>query len=137
MENNLSRRNFLQKGLVAVLAFHLSIRLRYLQQQKTGNEIGFGHYLWAKDWDLPTLITNCEKTGYLGVELRCDHKHGVETKLSASERADVKNVCRQRLTAWVMALILNIIVPIRLHSGRILIRPKNTSGFAKTLAPPE
>lgn len=58
--------------------------------KKAEMKLGLVTYLWAKDWDLPTLITNCEKTGYLGVELRCDHKHGVETKLSASERAEVK-----------------------------------------------
>jgi hydroxypyruvate isomerase len=58
--------------------------------KKAEMKLGLVTYLWAKDWDLPTLISNCEKTGYLGVELRCDHKHGVETKLSASERADVK-----------------------------------------------
>jgi sugar phosphate isomerase/epimerase len=58
--------------------------------KKSEMKLGLVTYLWAKDWDLPTLIANCEKTGYLGVELRCDHKHGVETKLSASERAEVK-----------------------------------------------
>jgi len=53
-------------------------------------KLGLVTYQWAKDWDLPTLIANCEKTGYLGVELRCEHAHGVETSLSASQRADVK-----------------------------------------------
>ena len=39
---------------------------------------------------MPTLIANCEKTGYLGVELRVDHAHKVETNLSANQRAEVK-----------------------------------------------
>src|SRR5690606_1586657 len=43
-----------------------------------------------KDWDLPTLIANCEKTGLLGVELRTQHAHGVETNLNAAQRAEVK-----------------------------------------------
>ena len=91
MENNLSRRNFLQKGLVAGLGLSLIDPFAvFAAAKKPEMKLGLVTYLWAKDWDLPTLITNCEKTGYLGVELRCDHKHGVETKLSASERADVK-----------------------------------------------
>lgn len=53
-------------------------------------KLGLVTYLWAKDWDLPTLISNCEKTGYLGVELRTGHAHGVETSLSASQRTEVK-----------------------------------------------
>jgi len=56
------------------------------------NRMKFGlvTYLWGKDWDLQTLITNCEKTGYHGVELRTQHAHGVEIKLNASQRNEVK-----------------------------------------------
>ncbi|HAQ18933.1 MAG TPA: xylose isomerase [Prolixibacteraceae bacterium] len=91
MENNLSRRNFLQKSLAAGLGLSLIDPFAvFAAAKKPEMRLGLVTYLWAKDWDLPTLISNCEKTGYLGVELRCDHKHGVETKLSASERADVK-----------------------------------------------
>lgn len=91
METNLSRRNFLQNSLVAGIGFSLLDPFSALAAAKKAEmKLGLVTYLWAKDWDLPTLIANCEKAGYLGVELRCDHKHGVETKLSASERADVK-----------------------------------------------
>ncbi|HEY1067669.1 MAG TPA: sugar phosphate isomerase/epimerase family protein, partial [Pirellulales bacterium] len=45
--------------------------------------------MWGAEWDLPTLLANCEKTGFAGVELRSGHKHGVEPKLSAAERAEV------------------------------------------------
>jgi len=51
---------------------------------------GLVTYLWGKDWDLPTLIGNCETSGLLGVELRTTHKHGVEPGLSSRERAEVK-----------------------------------------------
>ena len=47
-------------------------------------------YQWGKDWDLPTLIANCQKTGTQGVELRTTHKHGVEPSLNASQRREVK-----------------------------------------------
>jgi sugar phosphate isomerase/epimerase len=47
-------------------------------------------YNLAKDWDVPTIIRNCEATGFEGVELRTTHKHGVEVTLSAAERAEVR-----------------------------------------------
>jgi len=91
MEKNLSRRNFLQNSVVAGIGLSLIDPFSALASAKKSEmKLGLVTYLWAKDWDLPTLIANCEKTGYLGVELRCDHKHGVETKLTASERAEVK-----------------------------------------------
>ncbi|RKY09461.1 MAG: sugar phosphate isomerase/epimerase [Planctomycetota bacterium] len=53
-------------------------------------KLGLVTYQWGKDWDLPTLIANCEKTGYKGVELRVDHAHKVSDKLTAEERKAVK-----------------------------------------------
>lgn len=91
MEKNLSRRNFIQKSLVAGVGLSLIDPFSVMAAAKKADmKLGLVTYLWAKDWDLQTLIANCEKTGFLGVELRCDHKHGVETKLSATERAEVK-----------------------------------------------
>ena len=58
--------------------------------KKSKMNLGLVTYQWGKDWDLPTLIANCEKTGFRAVELRTEHAHGVETSLSASQRADVK-----------------------------------------------
>jgi len=52
--------------------------------------LGMVTYLWGKDWDLPTLLANCERAGILGVELRTTHAHGVEPSLSPSERREVK-----------------------------------------------
>lgn len=51
---------------------------------------GLVTYLWGKDWDLATLIRNCQATGFLGVELRTQHAHGVDDDLSATRRGDVK-----------------------------------------------
>ena len=53
-------------------------------------KLGLVTYLWGQDWDLPTLIANCEKAKVLGVELRTQHKHGVESNLTAQQRRDVK-----------------------------------------------
>jgi len=51
---------------------------------------GLVTYLWGKDWDLPTLIKNCEQAGLLGVELRTTHAHGVEPILNKQQREEVK-----------------------------------------------
>jgi sugar phosphate isomerase/epimerase len=51
---------------------------------------GLVTYMWGSDWDLPTLLTNCEKAGALGVELRTGHAHGVEPGMSAEKCRDVK-----------------------------------------------
>jgi sugar phosphate isomerase/epimerase len=51
---------------------------------------GLVTYQWGADWDLPTLLANCEKAGALGVELRTTHKHGVEPSLNADQRREVK-----------------------------------------------
>ena len=51
---------------------------------------GLVTYKWGNDWDLPTLLANCEKTRTLGVELRTTHNHGVEPSLNASQRREVK-----------------------------------------------
>lgn len=52
-------------------------------------QLGMVTYLWGAKWDLPTLIRNCEVTGFAGVELRSTHAHGVEVTLSPMERAEV------------------------------------------------
>jgi sugar phosphate isomerase/epimerase len=51
---------------------------------------GLVTYQWGADWDLPTLLANCEKAGALGVELRTTHKHGVEPSLDVGQRRAVK-----------------------------------------------
>ncbi len=53
-------------------------------------ELGTVTYNLARDWDLDTLITNCEETGFKAVELRTTHKHGVEINISRAEREAVR-----------------------------------------------
>jgi sugar phosphate isomerase/epimerase len=52
-------------------------------------QLGLVTYQWGADWDLPTLIKNCEKAGFKGVELRTTHKHGVEPSLGEAQRREV------------------------------------------------
>ncbi len=86
-----SRRDFMQKSVAASLSLAaMQFPFDAFSRTKSGMEFGLVTYQWGKDWDLPTLIANCEKSGVLGVELRTEHAHGVETSLSATERAAVK-----------------------------------------------
>ena len=52
-------------------------------------QLGLVTYNWGAEWDLPTLLKNCEATGFAGVELRTQHKHGVEITLDAMRRQEV------------------------------------------------
>jgi sugar phosphate isomerase/epimerase len=89
-----TRREFLKGSLVfgagIVTAGPLGRTL--LAAQKPGSKMKFGlvTYLWGQDWDLPTVIANCEKTGVPGVELRTEHAHKVEANLTDAQRRDVK-----------------------------------------------
>src|SRR6266542_4898308 len=53
-------------------------------------KLGLVTYELAKDWDVETIIKNCEATGFEGVELRTTHKHGVEPSISKDRRAEVR-----------------------------------------------
>jgi sugar phosphate isomerase/epimerase len=89
--NNNSRRKFIKTGVAAGVGLSLLDPFSaHSMLKKSKIKLGLVTYQWGKDWDLPTLISNCEKTGLLGVELRTQHAHGVETSLSASQRLDVK-----------------------------------------------
>jgi sugar phosphate isomerase/epimerase len=91
MERDLSRRVFIKRSALTGLALAaLDPLSSFAAQAAKGMKFGLVTYLWGKDWDLPTLIANCEKAGYSGVELRTEHAHGVETKLTAAQRAEVK-----------------------------------------------
>lgn len=52
---------------------------------------GLVTYQWGNDWDLPTLIHNCEQSLCLGVELRTTHAHAVEPELSREQRQEVSS----------------------------------------------
>lgn len=95
---NYSRRRFLTHsagaaiGLLGAAGLTSCGDMRLFSGHKRGSKMRFGlvTYLWGKDWDLPTLIRNCETTGVLGVELRTKHAHGVESNLTAEQRRQVK-----------------------------------------------
>ncbi len=90
-----TRRDFLKQsmylGAAAVSAGQLS-RVFAAGSAAPGSGMKFGlvTYQWGKDWDLPTVIANCQKAGVPGVELRTEHAHKVESNLTAAQRKEVK-----------------------------------------------
>lgn len=87
-----TRRAFLQTSLAAALAAGVEARDKANPALGGGGfKLGLVTYNLAKDWDVPTIIKNCELTGFEAVELRTTHKHGVEPSLSKERRAEVKS----------------------------------------------
>ncbi len=106
MMSDMSRRDFLAATALTGAAFSLGTlgaARPALAQEKKGGEIRYGlvTYQWGKDWDLPTVLKNCEAAKVFGVELRTTHKHGVEPNLNDTERADV----RKRFEATPVLLV--------------------------------
>ncbi len=88
-----TRREFLRSSVVwgaGIVAAGPLGRLASAQTTASPMKFGLVTYLWGQDWDLPTVIANCEKTGVLGVELRTEHAHGVESNLTEAQRQEVK-----------------------------------------------
>jgi sugar phosphate isomerase/epimerase len=84
-----TRRYFLHTvlGTTAASALAAASNLSY-----KGENIQFGlvTYMWGADWDLPTLIKNCETAKVLGVELRIEHAHKVDVSLTLEQRKEVR-----------------------------------------------
>jgi sugar phosphate isomerase/epimerase len=87
----LHRRQVLQ-GATAALAAPLLLKSHPLlaSPKSTAMRMGLVTYLWGKDMSLGELLASCEKSGFLGVELRTEHKHGVEPTLSKAQRLAVR-----------------------------------------------
>lgn len=52
-------------------------------------KLGAVTYNVLKDWDVDTIIAKLTEAGFEAVELRTEHKHGVEPSLASAERQDV------------------------------------------------
>lgn len=95
---DISRREFLTRGtraaagLVAGGALAACAGPQIAPASGLGSKMQFGlvTYQWGRDWNLPTLIRHCQKTGVLGVELRTQHAHGVDAHLNERQRYEVK-----------------------------------------------
>ncbi len=91
MEIKYNRRLFIKRSISAgVVLTAFGPMSSCMSADMNRMKFGLVTYLWGQDWDLPTLIANCEKAGYAGLELRTQHAHGVETTLNSIQRAEVK-----------------------------------------------
>jgi sugar phosphate isomerase/epimerase len=88
----LTRRDFLGIAGAATTAAVTGVHPFAQGAPLAGGKMRFGlvTYMWGADWDLPTLIANCEKTQVLGIELRVEHAHAVEPEISKEARLAVR-----------------------------------------------
>ena len=91
----IGRRSFFQKGAVALAATgSAGLSPGDVPGAATGSappfKLGLVTYELAKDWDIETIIKNCEATAFEGVELRTTHAHGVEPAISKDRRTEVR-----------------------------------------------
>src|SRR3954449_12375625 len=89
---SLTRRRFLE-AIAATAALPALARAAENSLPAFGGgafKLGLVTYNLAKDWDIATIIKNCEETGFEAVELRTTHKHGVEPAIDAAARAEVR-----------------------------------------------
>lgn len=85
-----SRRQFLITALGTAFAAPLFAQNTKLSYKGENIHFGLVTYMWGADWDLPTLIKNCETSEVLGVELRIEHAHKVEPNLNSAQRKEVQ-----------------------------------------------
>ncbi len=90
MISEISRRSFIQHSAIAALGSGLFTSVASGAPSVSQMRFGLVTYLWGQDLDLPSLLMACEKSSISGVELRTEHKHGVEPSLSSHERNEVK-----------------------------------------------
>jgi len=92
----ISRRIFLKNSALAMAAAATAdtffAACGSAAKASEGMQLGLVTYNWGKDWDVPTLITNCKSAGLTVVELRVEHRHGVSPALTAAERKDIKRL---------------------------------------------
>ncbi len=93
------RRPFLKSGFLALAGFGSlapadrspwGAAANFGESSAPGFKLGLVTYELAKDWDIETVIKNCEAGGFEGVELRTTHRHGVEPSISKARRAEVR-----------------------------------------------
>ena len=94
---NTTRRSFLKTsalsagflGALPAFAADSGKPAGFLTRQPT-MKLGTVTYNLAQDWDIETIIKNCEAAMFQGVELRTTHAHKVEVNLGKDERDRVR-----------------------------------------------
>ncbi len=92
-----NRRDFLQRAGFGLGALGFAAQAVLAAEKPAASfarpskiRLGTVTYNLAKDWDIPTIIKNCEEAKFEGVELRTTHAHGVEVTLNKAQRDEVK-----------------------------------------------
>ena len=94
-----SRRNFLKKSALGASVVGLLPAWSAEKPAAAGAsfltgrpkmKLGTVTYNLAQDWDIETIIRNCEAAKFEGVELRTTHAHKVEVNLSKEQREQVR-----------------------------------------------
>jgi sugar phosphate isomerase/epimerase len=96
-----SRRSFFRQSALGASVLAASAVRAADSAPKPGNprpsgakslmKLGTVTYNLAKDWDVNTIIKNCEEAGFEGVELRTTHAHKVEVELAKEQRTEIRN----------------------------------------------
>ena len=96
---NTNRRHFLRHSLLslatvaslpAIAADNPGVAKPVLLARLPKMKLGTVTYNLAQDWDIATILKNCEAAKFEGVELRTTHAHKVEVNLSKEERATIR-----------------------------------------------
>ncbi len=90
MTNKITRKEFIKYLSISSGALFSGYKLFSNEDTQNFMKLGLVTYQWGKDWDIPTLIKNCTDAGIFGVELRVEHAHSVDIKLTSAERKQVK-----------------------------------------------
>ena len=92
-----TRRDFLQRAGLGLGALGFAAQAVLAAEKPAASfarpskiRLGTVTYNLAKDWDIPTIIKNCEEAKFEGIELRTTHAHGVEVTLNKAQRNEVK-----------------------------------------------
>jgi len=88
----LSRRVFVTSSVSGLVAGSVQFRPDAFAAARRNQELRLGlvTYNWGREWGVPTIIRNCQESGFTGVELRSTHKHGVEITIDAKRREEVR-----------------------------------------------
>lgn len=103
-----NRRNFIASQVIGAAAAASAAGPAVSGKPTTSPRFALGlvTYNLAATWDLPTLLRIADGTGIAALELRTTHGHGVEPKLSASERRAVKDrIAQGKVKLWGLGTV--------------------------------
>ena len=89
---SLSRRTFIKSAAISssVIAASGCQTEQQIRLNPEPLKLGLMSYNLARNWDVDTIIKNCLETGFVHVELRTTHAHGVEVTTPKQQRLEVR-----------------------------------------------